>query len=160
MNYTWVLPGQRRRVPYENPQGRRVNVLAVLVADGPTPSLTWATAPRTLTSADLVEFLQEAIPRGSGRWVVALDNGAIHTSKVVKGARRALRQQDIVLYYLPPYSPELNAIEPVFGVIKHYDLPQRSYGSVPALMEAVDGAFTRAQQRLVARSEGHPRLTA
>lgn len=160
VNYSWTLPAQRKRVPYKNPQGRRVNVLAALVADGPAPSLTWATAPRTWTSDDLVLFLREAIPRGLGLLVVVLDNGAIHTSGVVKAARRALGQQGIVLYYLPPYSPELNAIEPVFGGIKHHDLPERSYDSVSALTEAVDGAFTRAEERLVARSQHQLRPAA
>ena len=32
--YTWAPPGVRPVVPYENPQGRRVNVLAALAAPG------------------------------------------------------------------------------------------------------------------------------
>ncbi len=106
---------------------------------------------RSWKSEDLLEFLL-SIPQGPGLLVVVLDNASIHTSKVIKAARRTLRQAGIVLYYLPPYSPELNAIEREFGAIKHYDMPERVYGSVPALMEAIDGAFARAEQRLMARS--------
>lgn len=152
--------GERTDVPYENPEGRRVNVMAALVADGSTPSLTWAAVPRSLTADDLVLFLREAIPRSPGLLVVVLDNAAIHRSRVVRAARRALRAEGLVLSYLPPYSPELNAIEPVFGVVKHHDLPERSYQTVAALSDAVDAAFTAAEKRLVTKSAQHLRPAA
>ncbi len=39
VNYSWVRPGERKHIPYENPQGRRLNVLAALVPDGPYAAL-------------------------------------------------------------------------------------------------------------------------
>jgi len=33
----------------------------------------------------------------------------------MKDALPALQKQGTAFYYLPPYSPELNAIEPIFG---------------------------------------------
>lgn len=39
MSYTWVRRGERKRMPYENPQGRRVNALAALVKGGAAPAL-------------------------------------------------------------------------------------------------------------------------
>lgn len=83
-----------------------------------------------------------------------MDNGSIHVSRVIKDALPALKAQGIELYYLPPYSPELNAIEAVFGGIKAHGLPQRCYPTIPALLEAVDTAFTEAEARLLARK--HP----
>jgi hypothetical protein len=142
VSYSWTLRGQRKRVPYENPQGRRVHALAALVVDGPTPSLTWDQAPRTLTAADLLAFLP-AIPRPADqRLVVVLDNGSLHVSKVVKAALPALWAKRIYLYSLPPDSPELNAIERVFRSITYTDLPERTYTSLPALAAAVADAFT------------------
>lgn len=96
----------------------------------------------------------QALPRPHGPLVVVLDNGSIHVSQVVRDALPALTAQGIELYYLPPYSPELNAIEAVFGGIKAHGLPERRYTSVPALLEAVDIAFTEAEARLLARK--HP----
>ncbi|MBI4507098.1 MAG: transposase [Chloroflexi bacterium] len=152
VNYSWTPAGQRKHVPYENPEGRRVDVLAAMVADGPTPSLTCASVPRSLTADDLVLFLREAIPRGAGLLVVVLDIAAIHRSRVVRAARQALRAEGIVLYYPPTCSPELNAIEPVFGVVKHHDLPERAHQTVAALGDAVDAAFAAAEKRLVSKS--------
>jgi len=92
-----------------------------------------------------------AVPNPTGRLVVVLDNAAIHHSRVIHAAEPELRQQGIELFYLPPYSPQLNAIEPVFGGIKTHDLPARRYATVPALLDAVDAGFTAAETRLHAR---------
>jgi hypothetical protein len=153
--YSWMLPGQRKRIPYENPQGRRLNVLAALVADGPEPTLIWWALPRTLTSEDLLAFLREALPPGPRPRLVVLDNASLHTSGAIRTARPALEEAGITLEYLPPYSPELNRIEPLFGVIKHHDLPERSYPDLYALYLAVTAAFERAERRLLAQPRTH-----
>jgi len=157
-SYSWVLPGERKWVPYENPQGRRLNVLAAVVPDGPTPLLIWWPLARTLTSEDLLVFLREALPAGPQPRVVVLDNASIHVSRVVQAARPDLERAGLVLEYLPPYRPELNRIEPVFGVIKHHALPERSYVTMLALYEAVNDAFGRAEERLLALPRAEQQL--
>ena len=140
---------------YENPQGRRLNALAAYVPDGDHPSLTWARVPRTWTAPDLLQFLTGALPAGPGLRVVVLDNASMHRSRAVLDQRTALREQGIVLYFLPPYSPELNHIEPVFGVVKYHEMPERSYTTVDALRTAVDAAFATVEARLVAKCAVH-----
>jgi transposase len=161
VNRSWTLAGQRKQVAYENPCGRRVNVLAAYVPDGPTPSLTWGNERAgALLAEQLLGFVRQ-IPHPSGQpLVVVMDNGSIHVSKTVQRAQAALRQERIYLYYLPPYSPALNAIEPVFGVIKQHDLPERRYTSMSALEAAIDAAFTRAEARLLARTAPQLRRSA
>jgi transposase len=129
-----------------------VNAIGILIADGPEPLLIWDRVPRSLTSQDLLLVLQD-VPKRNGRLVVVLDNGSMHVSRVIKEALPKLKEEGIEFYYLPPYSPELNAIERVFGGIKHHDMPERSYATVPALMDAVDAAFTAAEARLLSRCQ-------
>lgn len=149
MTSSWTPRGQRQLVPYENPQGRRLNVRAAYITHGPQRSLTWGTQRGNLGANQLVAFLSSAIPRPAGQpLVVVLDNGRIHTSGVTKAALPALRQQRIYRYYLPPYSLERNASEAVFGVIKHGDLPERTSTTWEAREEAIDAAFTRYDDRL------------
>ncbi len=152
VNYSWTLAGTRKQVPYENPCRRRVNALGILIADGPEPMLIWDRVPRSLTSEDLLLVLQD-VPKRNGRLVVVMDNGSIHVSHVIKDALPGLQTEGVEFYYLPAYSPELNAIEPIFGGIKHHDLPARRYTSVTDLMTAVDNAFTAAEARLCARHQ-------
>ena len=128
-----------------------MNVLAAVVADGPAPALSWERHQGSLTAVQFLGFL-ERIPRAADRpLVVVLDTGSIHVSRLVKDARPLLRQRGIYLYYLPPYSPELNRIEPVFKAIKHYDLPERRYATWDALEAAIDAAFGRYHARLTVR---------
>ena len=152
VNYSWTAAGTRKCQPYENPCGRRVNALGILIADGPEPLLIWDQVPRSLVSQDLLVMLQD-VPKRNGRLVVVLDNGSMHVSHVIKESLPQLKEEGIEFYYLPSYSPELNDIERVFGGIKSHDLPERSYATVPALMEAVDTAFTTAEARLVSRCQ-------
>ena len=146
--YSWTAHGCRKRMPYENPQGRRVNALVALVRDGAQRALTWACERGSFLAEQVLDFLTK-LPRSQGqRLVVVLDNGSVHTSRIVKDARPQLHEQGIDLYYLPPYCPELNAIERVFGVIKHHDMPARRYTSWEALETAIDTAFTNYETRL------------
>lgn len=152
VNYSWTAHGMRKAQPYENPCGRRVNAIGILIADGPEPMLIWDKVPRSLTSQDLLLVLQD-VPKRNGRLVVVMDNGSMHVSHVIKEALPKLKEDGIEFYYLPPYSPELNDIERVFGGIKHHDMPARSYPTVPALMDAIDEAFTAAEARLINRCQ-------
>jgi putative transposase len=152
VNYSWTLAGTRKLMPYENPRDRRVNALGILIPDGPDPLLIWDQVPRSLTSPDLLLMLQD-VPRQNGRLVVVMDNGSIHISHVIKDALPALQEEGVEFYYLPAYSPELNRIEPVFGGIKSHGLPARRYTTIQVLMEAIDTAFTEAEERLHLRCQ-------
>src|SRR5262249_7113401 len=106
--YSWCLPGRRKRVNYEYPQGRRVNALASYEPFAPVPRLDAVPFERTLASEDLLADLRDRLPAASAPPVVVLDTAGIHTSKVVRAARPGLAGLGIYLYYLPAYSPELN----------------------------------------------------
>ena len=102
--YTWSRPGTRPHVPYENTQGRRVNVVAALAVPGTTPTvpLTWGAA-RTWKSADVRDVLLYRPPKGQGQpRVVALDNASCHRSQAMREALPQLRNEGIELYFLPP----------------------------------------------------------
>jgi putative transposase len=159
VSYSWVRKGQRKRVPYENPEGRRVNALAALVKGGATPALYWVAKPGSLRSEHLVAARTE-LPPAPVPTVVVLDNGSIHRSKATRAAIPALWARGVYLDFLPPYSPELNAIEPVFGAVKHYYMPERRYASVPTLRHAVTAAFTTYEEDLITKHVHHPRRAA
>ena len=160
VSYSWTRRGERRRIPYENPQGRRVNVLAAYSPFGSQSALSWGLHRGSLVSAQLVDWIQR-IPRLPGKpLVIVLDNGSLHVSRVVQTARVALRAQRIYFYYLPPYSPELNDIEAIFGVVKRQELPERRYTSWEGLEEAIDAGFTHVEQHLLEKPTAQPGLAA
>jgi transposase len=154
-----VLPGQRKRVNYEYPQGRRVNVLAAYAPYGPAPWLDALPFERTLTSDDLIAY-RKALPEAAEPRVVVLDNASLHVSKVVKAARPGLAQLGVYLYYLPAYSPELNEIEPVFKQVKHHEIPRRSHTSKAELRGSVEQGFDAHRKQLRPKGEEQLRPAA
>ena len=159
LGYSWCLPGQRKRVPYEYPQGRRVNVLASYEPYADEPWLGWQAFERTLTSDDLLAYLRSLPAAGVPR-VVVLDNASIHISKAFRAQRRSLAGLGIYLYYLPAYSPELNEIEPVFKQVKHHEIPQRSHASKEELRGSVEQGFAAYGKKLRPKSQKQLRPAA
>jgi transposase len=165
--YTWARVGVRPLARYEAPQGRRVNVLGALAPFGPRPRFAFESrlaSEGKLDSAAFLEFVCRelaglpggraalaALPAGARRerpCVVVLDNYGVHHSKAVKAARPRLAAFGLTLYYLPPYSPELNRIEPEWRVLKYDRLTTRAFATGPALQRAVDAALAqRAAER-------------
>jgi hypothetical protein len=152
--YTWARKGVRALVRDEPPQGRRLNVLGALAPGGPDPWLVWESTPGRLDAAVLLDFLWHdvaglttavgEVPSGYRRvrpLVVVLDNYSVHRSKVVREAEPALARIGVRLFFLPPYSSELNRIEPLWRQVKYHDLPVRSYQTVEALQLAVENAL-------------------
>jgi DDE superfamily endonuclease len=159
--YTWAREGTRVVVPYEAPQGRRVNVIGALAAAGPRPRLVWASrrsGQGRLDSAAFLDFVArevaglpaawDALPPGYVRarpCTIVLDNYSVHRSKAVKAAEPVLARAGVTFYFLPSYSPELSGIEPLWRHVKYGDLATRSFAAAEALHAAVDEALaTRA----------------
>ena len=157
--YSWTLSGQRKRIDYQAPEGRRVNAMAAYRPYGASPRLEVFTAERTWDSYDLLGFLG-ALPRAKVPRVVVLDNASLHTSRIVRRARAGLAAAGTYLYFLPPYAPELNKIEPVFRQVKYQEIPQRSYSSRAGLRTAVDTGFKTYSKGLKSKSEKKPRRAA
>jgi transposase len=153
------LPGRRKFVDYQSPQGRRVNALAAYRPYGGPPRLEVFTAERTWDSYDLLGFLK-ALPWSRVPRVVVLDNASLHISKVVRRARPGLARLGIYLYFLPPYCSELNEIEPVFRQVKYQEMPVRSHDTRAGLRAAVEDGFGGYRRKLRRKSPGQLRPAA
>jgi hypothetical protein len=165
--YTWARTGVRALVRDEPPQGRRLNVLGALAPLGAEPWLVWESTPGKLDAAVLLDFLRHEVaglatvvgevPPGYRRvrpLVVVLDNYSVHRSAAVKEAEADLARVGVRLFFLPPYSSELNRIEPLWRQVKYHDLPVRSYQTLEALQMAVETALnTHAAALTVATND-------
>lgn len=119
---------------------------------GSRPTLRYLVRPRTLTSRDVLELL-ERLPSPARPCVVVLDNAGIHVSREVHRALPRLARRGLTLFYLPAYSPELNDVEAVFQVLKHHELPERSYTTLEQLLSAIRRGLARYRQRLLRRGQ-------
>lgn len=156
---SWVRRGERKRVPYENPQRRRLNAMAVSTRHGDVRALYWMLSRGHFDANDLLHFLR-ALPPAPVPTVIVLDNANFHRGHAVRDARPELRRRGIHLYFLPPYSPKLNDIERLFRTVKHHELPERTYLTLDRLERAVSDAFSRCEAKLLTQHANQPRKAA
>lgn len=113
----WTPCGERHLI--EAKRGKRLNLLGALFSTG---KLINAKLWQTTTSEAFVGFLgilkEEAKEIGKPL-VVVLDNASIHKAKEIKHLVEFLATQGVRLYFLPPYSPELNRIERLWHKFKY-----------------------------------------
>lgn len=160
MTSRWVRRRERKRVPSEQPPGRRYHTMALDVPVGPHAAFDWCgTTRRHFQAADLVRFLGQR-PRTDVPLVLVLDNASFHRGADLRRALSDLRTHNGSLSYLPPYAPELNASEPIFRTVKHLDLPERRYHTAAELETAVDAAFVRVEAKVLGKPQHQLRLAA
>ena len=180
--YSWSPVGERLYVPYEAPQGRRVNAAGALFhGRGRFEFITRARAPKTkrksvsrlaagLPESELglinAELLIGFIWQVAGRpqhapadWrrekplVIVLDNYSVHVGKQFQEARREWRAADIDLFFLPSYSPELSTMEPLWRDVKQHRMRRLSRGTLLELKCDVDSVLAgKASQLASAKS--------
>lgn len=69
--------------------------------------------------------------------LVVIDGAPIHTSNAFQVHLAGWEKQDLYVYLLPAYSPELNLIEILWRFIKYSWLPLNAYESFEALLRAL-----------------------
>jgi putative transposase len=149
--------GERKLIRYEAPEGRRVNVVGAYAPYDPKgPRLIFETRRKEEGRYDAQAHLHfvtrkvagvpDASPEGYVRekpCVIVLDNYSVHKSQLVKERMSDLERQEIHFFFLPPYSPKLNRIEPIWRQVKYQDLPDRSHGASTELQTAVEDALSK-----------------
>ncbi len=69
--------------------------------------------------------------------VLVLDNARIHTARKIKERFQIWQQRGLFIFSLPPYSPHLNLIEPLWKELKQRWLKPENYTSADLLFYSV-----------------------
>lgn len=97
-------------------RGQRLNVVGALLSSGGLFAVKlWETMTATLFAA----FLGLLVQHVGKPLVVILDNASVHKAKAIEPMLKLLQQKGLKLYFLPPYSPELNRIERLWHKMKY-----------------------------------------
>ena len=176
--YSWSPVGKRLYVPYEAPQGRRVNAAGALFhSSGRFEFLTRARVPKTkrkaissladgleaselgvLNAEVLIAFIWHIAGRPENApedWrrdkplVIVLDNYSVHVGKRFQQERERWRAADIDLFFLPSYSPELSGIEPLWRDVKQHRMRGLSRDKLLDLKRDVDAALAEKASSLI-----------
>lgn len=89
----------------------------------------------TFNSDKMIGFMDNFVEQTVKKTIVILDNSPIHKSKKFMAKIEEWKEKDLWIYFLPPYSPELNLIEILWRRIKYQWLDFDAYISFQNLKE-------------------------
>ena len=115
--------------------GDTINTIAVLTEEGIKSHYTYSVS---LTAPVLIYYLNTfVLPLLNDGQTLIMDNHPVHHAKIV---RDYIKQNNINILFLPPYSPELNPIEEAFSKIKNVIKKQKAR-TFDKLLIAIGNAF-------------------
>lgn len=85
----------------------------------------------------VIQTLDELANSVKRKTVVILDNASIHKSNKVLEKSAEWRAKGLYLQFIPSYSPELNLIEILWRMMKHYWIEFENYSSMDTLKETI-----------------------
>ena len=122
MPYAWQTKANPILLPAA--KGKYLNVVGLMNRKN---DLFFEVLETTLNSERFISFMDHFANQVVKRTIVILDNCPIHKSKKFMAKIEQWREQDVWIYFLPPYSPELNLIEILWRRIKYQWLPFDAY---------------------------------
>jgi transposase len=97
-------------------RGKRLNVVGALLSSG---ELFTAKSWQKMTAMLFVGFLGLLMEHVGKPLLVILDNASVHKAKEIEPLLKVREGKGLKLYFLPPYSPELNRIEKLWHKMKY-----------------------------------------
>ena len=129
----WTPQGGRHLI--EAKRGKRLNVLAAMLSTGGLFSAKFWQTTNSDAFVGFIGLLKEHVGK---RLTVILDNASIHKAKANAHIIKFLETQGVTLYFLPPYSPELNRIEKLWHLMKHTWMAVKCRDSVSLEKDVAD----------------------
>jgi len=139
---TWAPIG-KTPVVKTTAQRHRVNLISAI---SPRGALRFMATEETVTSSVFIQFLKSLLHNATRPVFLIVDNHSVHRSaevrEFVKSTKGRLR-----LFYLPPYSPELNPDEHVWNYLKNHKIGRQTTKNGFDLAKRVE-SIMRSLQKL------------
>ena len=127
--------GLTPNVPYawqtkENPillpaaKGKFLNVIGLMTRKN---KLFFEVLETTYNTDKVISYMDRFVAQTIKKTVVILDNSPIHKSKKFMAKIKEWEEKDVLIFFLPSYSPELNLIENLWRRIKYQWIPFDAY---------------------------------
>jgi transposase len=130
---TWFIKGQQRKIPT---YGKNAGVKIIGILDYATGQV-YCEEHDKYDAAVFEKFLKDILLRyPTGKIVIVLDNARIHHAKLLKTVLDENKNR-LELVFLPPYSPELNLIEGLWGWLKSSVINNVFYPTLSRVRAAV-----------------------
>jgi DDE superfamily endonuclease len=120
--YAWQQKGQT--IGLYPGKGSRINVAGFYCCSG---DFVFQMQPQSFCQHHLIEIFDNFCGQIKKKTIVVLDNAPAHHGKAFEQKVQQWQEQDLYLFYLPAYSPELNKIEIIWRKIKYQWLAFDAY---------------------------------
>lgn len=122
MPYAWQTKENPILLPAA--KGKFLNVVGLMNRKN---DLFFEVNETTFNTDKCISFMERFVAQTVKKTVVILDNCPIHKSKKFMAKIEEWKEKDVLIYFLPPYSPELNLIEILWRRIKYQWIPFDAY---------------------------------
>jgi transposase len=133
----WIRKGKRVEIPTNSGQ-KRLNILGALnLEQMRVEHSDFVTLNADSTICFLTKLMQK---QPKGLLHIILDQGRYQKCKAVEAFIE--QHQRVKLHFLPPYSPNINAIEPLWKIMHEHTTNNQYFASFKAFSEKIQAFFT------------------
>jgi transposase len=126
-------------------KGRSINLFGLISRSN---EFIYKTSEKNINSDFIVEFLDDLSLKVSRKTVLVLDNASIHKAKKVQVLLDHWQKRGLYIFFLPPYSPQLNIAERLWKEIKERWIKPSDYIDAESLFYAVDRIYANIGKTL------------
>ncbi len=149
--YSYFFRGEQKRQEQTARRGHRLSVMGLLE---PLVGFVFSFVLGSFKSQDFIEMMEhqakiaeENLKKYGRIRVITLDNGSIHTSKVVKAKMAEWESRGLLFFFLPPYCSEMNPIELEWEHLKRDEIKGEMFESEAQLAyHVLEGIEARAEE--------------
>ena len=134
--YGWQYKDECVYVPAE--KAARLNIFGMITRRNEYKGFT---TQESINADKVVEYLDLMSFSVRKKTVVVLDNASVHRNRQIKELRKIWEDRGLFLFYLPPYSPELNPAEILWRILKCKWLRPVDYATTDSLFYATDSTL-------------------
>jgi len=131
--YGWQFPDEKVAVYTE--KAYKINIFGLVSRDN---RCHWASSEQSINSKFVVEQLENLSFKIKKDTFVVLDNASIHKAGLFKERLDFWQKRGLYIFFLPPYSPQLNIAETMWRIIKTKWIKPEDYNQKDKLFYAVN----------------------
>lgn len=130
--YGWLPKGKQTGIKADN--RRVINLFGLMSLD---QKLTVYPTTKSINAQFIIKALNSFAVSIQKPTVIVLDQAPWHTAQDILDQIEKWQQKQLYLFFLPTYSPQLNAIEILWRFIKYKWLKPQHYTDAKTLKEAI-----------------------
>lgn len=120
--YGWQFPDEDVYIPVE--KGYKINIWGLISRKN---QIHWATTEQNIDSDFIFNQLEKLSFQIQKQTVLVLDNASVHKAKIIQNQLKYWQKRGLYVFYLPPYSPQLNIAETLWRKIKKEQIDPLNY---------------------------------